>query len=208
VVECDVEGARVSVDGRDVGRLPYAGERPAGTYLVEVTAEGYEPYAESVEVQAEQETTMRVSLITAGPEGLDPLWFWTGVGVTGAFALTTIGVGAAAGVTNSDAEDYLDEMVAIRDEAITNHGADPATWPESYTARIDVLRAKHGDTVETADALEIATWVMLGLTAAAAGGTVYLYLESARLFGGSEADITFAPIPTEGGAGLAAIGRF
>lgn len=200
----------MTVNGEPVGRAPVEEEYDAGVYEVEVSADGHEPYVETVMVQGNQETTLDVRL-AAVSEGLDPLWFWVGVGTTAAFAATTIGLGAAAADYNAEAEGYLDEMRSWTTSGINNCGAVPADnracW-EPFVARIEVLKDRHAEANDTADGLEIGTWVMLGLTAAAAGGTVWLFLESAPLFGGSEADVTVAPIPTAGGIGLGAWGTF
>jgi hypothetical protein len=211
VVRCDVEGATVTVNGERSGRAPIEEEHPEGTYEVEVAADGYAPYLESVTIFADQETTLDVSLMTAAPGGLDPLWFWVGVGTTAAFAATTIGLGAAAASYNGDAEDYLDQMRYQTTTGINNCGAvpadDPVCWAP-FSSRIEVLKDRHAEANDTADGLEIGTWVMLALTAAAAGGTVWLFLESAPLFDSSDATITVAPIPTEGGLGFGAWGTF
>jgi len=210
VVRCDVEGATVTVNGEAAGRAPIDEERADGFYEVEVAADGYEPYVETVRVFPDQQTTLDVRL-AAVSEGLDPLWFWVGVGTTAAFAAATIGLGAAAADYNADAESYLDQMRNLTTSGINNCGANPADnracW-EPFEARIEVLKDRHAEANGTADGLEIGTWVMLGLTAAATGGTVWLFLESAPLFGGSDADITVAPIPTAGGIGLGAWGTF
>lgn len=200
----------MTVNGERAGRAPIEEERAEGPYEVEVVADGHEPYVETVWIFAGQETTLDVRLATVS-EGLDPLWFWVGVGATAAFAATTIGLGAAAADYNADAEGYLDEMRTWTTSGINNCGANPADnracW-EPFEARIEVLKDRHEEANDTADGLEIGTWVMLGLTAAAAGGTVWLFLESAPLFGGSDADVMVAPIPTAGGIGLGAWGTF
>jgi hypothetical protein len=178
---------------------------------LEVVADGYETYSDTIAINSEQETAVRVTLMSASPEGLDPLWFWVGVGTTSALAVGTIITGAEAAVYNGDADDYLGQMRTQTASGISMCGADPAAnaacW-SPYNARIDRLKALHGDANDTADSLEIATWVLLGLTAAAAGGTVYLFLESAPLFGGSEAEISFAPIVTDSSVGFGAWGTF
>jgi hypothetical protein len=210
-VSCDVEGARVTFDGESIGRVPVDQDAPAGSHLIEVTADGYETYSESVMVNPEQQTSLQVSLMTTAPGGLDPMWFWVGVGVTSAFAATTIGLGAGAASHNSDANSNLDAIRHLTTAGIAACGADPiaaaACWAP-YNIGIDKNKAGHFDADNMANKLEIATWVFLGLTAAAAGGTVWLYLESAPLFGGSEADITFAPLVTDSSVGLGAWGRF
>lgn len=210
LVRCDIEGATVTVNGERAGRAPIEEERAAGTYEVEIAAEGHEPYVETVTVFADQQTTLDVQLSTVS-EGLDPLWFWVGVGATTAFAATTIGLGAGAASYNADADSYLDQMRYQTTTGINNCGAvpadDPTCWAP-FSSRIEVLKDRHAEANDTADGLEIGTWVMLGLTAAAAAGTVWLFFESAPLFGGSDAEITVAPIPTAGGLGFGAWGTF
>ncbi len=214
-VECPIAGALVAVAGRDPTPAPWEEELDAGIYQVEVLAEGYHAYRDAVQVRPDSVTTVRASLLRADPDALDPLWFWVGAAVTGVFAGATIGTGLAAESYYSDADEIWSDLRFWRDEYVRcidlgNPGGEPCSYPDrdGYVRAIDGLKSRYTDANDTAVDLETATWVLLGVTAAAAGATIYLLLESEPLFGGSDANVTFAPVPTSDGIALGAWGRF
>ena len=55
-------GARVSVDGRRVGSTPLVKDMPAGTHLVRVEADGYQAWAWTARVVANQRSRVNVKL--------------------------------------------------------------------------------------------------------------------------------------------------
>ncbi len=116
VVESNVP-ATVHVDGQELGEAPGEFELSTGTYTVELRAEGFEPASQSVQLAArtsrtlsfeleevpEASTTIEQTTIVEGREGLSRVWFWTGLGVTGAAVITASILG---GVTLQKASDY------------------------------------------------------------------------------------------------------
>jgi PEGA domain len=90
VVRSTQPEARVTLDGRDIGAVPLELRRAAGVYRLRVTADGYEPYESSVQLQSGKEHTVRADLLADSPSVLESWWFWTaaGVVVTGAIVGT------------------------------------------------------------------------------------------------------------------------
>jgi len=83
-VVANVPGAMVSVDGVEVGRVPYEGDHPAGPHRITVSHDGMKDYEETVDLQRGQLTPMRVRLRPA-------------VSRSGAWATLTLGVLTAGG---------------------------------------------------------------------------------------------------------------
>jgi hypothetical protein len=79
-VDSDVVGARVSVDGKDIGVVPAeVGVRP-GLHRIALRREGYEPAETSVVVSAGETKPIRVPM--ARRETIaGKWWFWTAIGV-------------------------------------------------------------------------------------------------------------------------------
>ncbi len=69
--------ALVSVNGKDVGVAPIDVLRPAGLYRVEVSKQGFVPYAADVRVMAGQESALRSKLVPETQSLLGKWWFWT-----------------------------------------------------------------------------------------------------------------------------------
>ncbi|HEX4406548.1 MAG TPA: PEGA domain-containing protein [Polyangia bacterium] len=86
-------GARVAIDGKDVGSSPVEVELAVGGHQVEVSAPGYAPDRSELTVAAGQSRTVTVTLESPRAEpDTRPLyrrwWLWAGVGVVAAAAVT------------------------------------------------------------------------------------------------------------------------
>jgi hypothetical protein len=88
-VSANQPGATVKVDGKVVGDAPIDIPRPAGVYTVEVSKDGYLPYTATVQVRADEESTLRASLVQQITPITSRWWFWTAAGVLLAGAATT-----------------------------------------------------------------------------------------------------------------------
>ena len=77
-VSSNVDGALVSLDGRDMGPAPVDIRRTAGTYQVEVLKDGYEPYQTQVSVNAGEEATLMARMVVEDIPITKRWWFWTG----------------------------------------------------------------------------------------------------------------------------------
>lgn len=100
-IESNVTGARVLIDGEEVGRTPYEGFWPEGEYEVEVSAEGYRHATQTVTISQGDHRIATVSL--ERPRRIHRAYFWSALAVNIASTLTTVGLGAA--VTSLD-QDY------------------------------------------------------------------------------------------------------
>jgi len=86
-------GARVSIDGRDVGPAPAVAELAAGGHQLEVTAPGYAASRSELLIAAGQSRELTVTLDRPAPlSDTRPVyrrwWFWAGVGVAAVAAGT------------------------------------------------------------------------------------------------------------------------
>lgn len=86
VVTADQLGATVRLGGKLVGTAPITVRRPAGSYEVVVSADGFEPYTTEVKLVSGEELALRATLLEESPSVFEAWWFWTaaGVVVTGA----------------------------------------------------------------------------------------------------------------------------
>jgi hypothetical protein len=87
-------GARVAVDGRELGAAPVVVELSAGGHQVEVSAPGYVSSRSELSVAAGQSRTVTFALERPRAEISSPSfyqrwWFWAGVGVVAAAAAAT-----------------------------------------------------------------------------------------------------------------------
>jgi hypothetical protein len=89
-VAANRDGAVVRVGGADVGIAPVDVSRPAGSYRVVVTREGFATYETQVDVKAGEESSLRATLTEKSTPLTKRWWFWTGLGVlvAGAAAAT------------------------------------------------------------------------------------------------------------------------
>lgn len=87
-------GARIAVDGRDLGPAPVTIELAAGGHQVEVVAPGYAPTRSELAVAAGQARTVTIVLQLPPAPETAPFyhrwWFWAGVGVAAAATVGTI----------------------------------------------------------------------------------------------------------------------
>jgi hypothetical protein len=112
-VLADVKDAEVVLDGEVVGETPLAAPLAGiavGRHQLEVNAEGYSPFRETVDVKFQKTSRVVVSLSGAAP--IAPLrpgarrddrpfyrrgWFWIGVGVVAAAVVTGAVIGSQLG---------------------------------------------------------------------------------------------------------------
>lgn len=106
--------ARVFIDGRYVGEAPWSGDVEPGTRLVEIRADGHEPWRQALALELGEEQPIDVALrpaeaVTAehAPWYREPL-VWVGVGVA-----VTAGVVAAVLVSADDPAPRPDATVSI-----------------------------------------------------------------------------------------------
>lgn len=88
-------GARISIDGRDLGPAPVEADLLAGGHQLDVVAPGFAPSRSELVVAAGQTRELTISLErpAAASEGASPIyhrwWFWVGAGVAAAAVTTT-----------------------------------------------------------------------------------------------------------------------
>jgi hypothetical protein len=86
-------GARVTVDGRDLGPTPAVVELSVGGHQIEVSAPGYVANRSELSVAAGQSRTVSIVLELPRVESA-PLyhrwWFWAGLGAVAAVTVTTV----------------------------------------------------------------------------------------------------------------------
>lgn len=99
-VVANVPGAMVSVDGVEVGRVPYEGDHPAGPHRITVSHDGMKDYEETVDLQRGQLTPMRVRMRPAVSR--------SGAWATLTLGLLTAGGGTALAVLSERTRDDLD----------------------------------------------------------------------------------------------------
>lgn len=89
-VSSNVPDALVRVGGADIGPVPVDVKRPAGTYRVVVTKDGYDPAELDVTVQAGELSDQRAKLKLESHPVTKEWWFWAaGAGVVIAGAIAT-----------------------------------------------------------------------------------------------------------------------
>lgn len=106
-VVANVEGARVYVDGQEVGRVPYEGQHSPGPHRLQVIGDGMKGYEVSVRIERGQLTPVRVRL---RPD----------VGRGGAWATATIGLlSLGAGITMAILSNEWANQIAVARDAGT-----------------------------------------------------------------------------------------
>jgi len=100
-VIANVRGATVSVDDREVGRVPYDGEVSAGMHRITVAADGMKDWEQGVSVPRGQLVPMRVHLRPAQGRG--------GAWVTATLAAVFVAGGAVMGSLSNNLADELTE---------------------------------------------------------------------------------------------------
>ena len=99
-LEANVPGATVTIDGEEVGVVPYEGTLSEGDHLIEVSAEGYRATTQTVSIAMGEARIVSMSLMR--PHRSHRAWFWSAVGLAAAGALTTIGLGVTVHVLDSE----------------------------------------------------------------------------------------------------------
>lgn len=90
----NIRGARVYVDGHEVGVVPWEGRVEAGSHRVRVTADGMKDFEQALEIQRGQLSPVRVRLRPDVGRG--------GAWVTATFGVLMIGGGITAGLFSND----------------------------------------------------------------------------------------------------------
>ncbi|MFW5926231.1 MAG: PEGA domain-containing protein, partial [Myxococcota bacterium] len=98
-IVANVRGARVSIDGRAAGEVPFEGRLEAGPHRVRVEAEGKKPWESNIVVAKGQLTPVRVQLEPAVPRG--------GAWATAVLAGLVLGAGTTLAVMSEDRLDIL-----------------------------------------------------------------------------------------------------
>jgi hypothetical protein len=98
-VSANVERAIVRVSDMDVGPAPVEILRPAGSYRVLVTRDGFEPYETSVTLNAGGESDLKARLRPESTALTERWWFWAG-----AVAVVAGGVALTYALTREDPE--------------------------------------------------------------------------------------------------------
>ncbi|MFH1809003.1 MAG: PEGA domain-containing protein [Pseudomonadota bacterium] len=145
-VTCNVDGARVRVDGRTLGSTPLTSALDGireGTRTVTVDRVGYEPYEQVVEVRFAQESTVQAALLRRtdvsaeeiqelekaelppGPwrPGLGP-WSWVITGAGGALVIAGIASGVMVLLQSAEVERRASGQVLVfpRDQQLVEQG--------------------------------------------------------------------------------------
>lgn len=123
--------AEVWLGERRIGQAPGEIRVPGGSHVVELRADSHLPARQSVEIAGRQTVTLAFDLerseervehtvtrveTRVEERGLDPTFFWVGVGLTAATALAGTGFGVRTLLLRSDAED-IDPRLPRDDEA-------------------------------------------------------------------------------------------
>jgi PEGA domain len=146
-------GARVAIDGKQVGRLPLdALELTAGKHAVAVTARGHDAFARDVQLERGAELSLRAPL---APTTQRRAARWL-LGVTCVSAVATVAAGAVWGQAEVSASSLYDQQQRSH-----------LTMGE--LAQYNADRARRDD-------WRVGTFVALGLTAAIGGVTTALYV--------------------------------
>lgn len=123
-------GDEIFVDGRSAGRTPSEVALNPGSHVIEVRREGAKPARETLKTLGGEARTLELAPVELAPaprpapgpvtapatgqappeekparKGLSRLWFWTGVGVTGALAIAAVALGVTTLQSRSDYEE-------------------------------------------------------------------------------------------------------
>ena len=196
-------GARISVDGGEIGTAPLAAIRLApGRHFIAVTANGRDPFARTLELGRGRSVAVEARLTTSTQRTVS--WVLIGAGASGLVVSGVLALGAYR--KQNDAQSILDRRTT---ENIS------AGDREAYTSLRD-----QRDSFRTASLLSAGT----GLAFATAGGLLFAFDEPrvAPPSGPAEPgagkpespqpglsqDISFTPTWDRGRAGMALGGRF
>lgn len=98
----NVPGAVATLDGEELGPLPFSGDAQPGVHQLEVSAEGYETMRLAITLEAGQPFNRSVDLVAVSADGepwYEKWWVWTIAGVVVGGAVTGIVLGATGGDT-------------------------------------------------------------------------------------------------------------
>ncbi len=114
--------SRVWVDDEEVGRAPGVVRLAIGRHTVELRATGYVTQQHSLTLAARTRRELRAVLLAVPPPPreptrLAPAWFWTGVSVTGAFAISAVALGGATLAAASAYDANLNRTQADHDSS-------------------------------------------------------------------------------------------
>ena len=87
-VIASIDGALVSLDGREVGPSPISVLRSPGGYELLVEKDGYEPHQARLDLSAGQELTVRVPMTADETSVFETWWFWSAAAVVVAGGIT------------------------------------------------------------------------------------------------------------------------
>jgi hypothetical protein len=172
-IEVNIDGARVSVDGKPIGVTPITTPvlMDLREHEVLVNREGYEPQTLKINDKSIKELNLSVTLykVTRQDEALAPLdsekddgmqarpvrrkriWTWVSYGIGGATGIAAIVTGTKAVSLRRDVEDNCVNNIC----------------PADQKADID-----------TSDSLRVATYILIGVTAASViAGTILFFVE-------------------------------
>lgn len=110
-ITVDQEGAAIVLDGEQAGTSPLEplAEVEGGPHDLRVTLEGYQDFAQTIEVEAGGETAVSVTMEPTPPDAPPPppptpiwrrWWFWTAIGAV--VVGTGLGVGLGVGLSGGD----------------------------------------------------------------------------------------------------------
>ncbi len=138
------DGARVFVDGREVGTTPLKTTVPAGHHYLAVEADGHERHASEFDATAEAPAEREVVLLPR-TAGVDPAKASPGLSRRG-WAFITMGAGGAVGALGgvsgllaSRKADKLDEIDADPRKASESQYEDLKSEGKTYALAADVL---------------------------------------------------------------------
>lgn len=189
-VDSNEKGARVFIDGVEVGKTPYEADVSPRTIGVRVLSAGRLPW--SGQVRGKPGSTVKVDVSLDDPKGgLKQFWFWTAAGTAVAIAAVALGLGLRA---KSIQRDY-DSVVQQIQTGNPSQSDLTTLQTEGRSLQTDLKRFSAGANVA------------IGLSAASAVTAVALAFFTRFRSPKSRATVSIALRP-EGGAGIFALGRF
>jgi tetratricopeptide (TPR) repeat protein len=110
-------GGEVWIGDRQLGQVPADVLVPAGVYVVEVRAKGYEDARRELRIAARETQHWSVVLQPLPTyRGLSPAYFWTGAALTGAALITGAAFGVAALSKSAEGDDEAARGLAVDPE--------------------------------------------------------------------------------------------
>lgn len=101
----NIVGAKVIIDGKEVGVTPLEIELPKGKHSIEVSYKGYNKATQGIIIEPRKENELFISLTKLEAQRkIHKGYFWTTTSITIATTLATIGLGTSVVVLNEDFE--------------------------------------------------------------------------------------------------------